>query len=115
MMNSELKRVIRILNTESKKGGKAIWRALADDLNSPKRSRISVNLSRINRNTESGDIVAIPGKVLASGSLSHPLTVAAFSFSNGARQKITQSGSKAIFLVDLLEEKIEPSNIKIIK
>ena len=115
MLNPELKKVIRTLKAASKKGGKAIWGAIAEDLDKAKRSRVAVNLSRINRHTEAGDVVAVPGKVLASGSLGHPVTVAAYSFSEGALEKIAQAGSRAISLLDLLEEGVEPSKIRILK
>jgi len=115
LKNPELKRAIQALATASKKEGKAIWGALAEELNKPKRGRTSVNLSKINRHTKEGDIVAVPGKVLASGSLNHPVTVAAFAFSEGAREKIEDSGSKAVSLETLLEEGTEPSSIKILK
>ncbi len=115
MLNPELKRVIQTLNAASRKGGKAIWGALAEELDKSKRSRVIVNLSKISRHTEAGDVVAVPGKVLAAGSLSHPVTVAAYSFSEGAREKIAGAGSRAISLLDLLEEGVEPSRIKILK
>ena len=115
LKNPELKRAIQALDAASKKQGKPIWGALAKELNKPKRWRTSVNLSRINRHTKEGDVVAVPGKVLASGSLNHPVTIAAFAFSEGAREKIEGSGSKAISLETLLEEGTEPSSIKILK
>jgi len=115
MLNPELKRVIQTLNAASRKGGRAIWGALAEELDKSKRSRVVVNLSRISRHTEAGDVVAVPGKVLAAGSLAHPVTVAAYSFSEGAREKIAGAGSRAVSLLDLLEEGVEPSRIKILK
>ena len=115
LKNPELKRTIQTLDTASRKENKAIWGALAEELDKPKRGRTSVNLSKINRHTEEGDVVAIPGKVLASGFLNHQVTVAAFAFSEGAKKKIVDSGSKAISLETLLEEGINPSQIKILK
>ena len=115
MMNPELIRTIQALRAAQKKSGAAIWGALADELDRPKRRRNSVNLSRINRHTETGSIVAVPGKVLASGSLSHPVTIAAYSFSNGALEKIALAEGRAMSLTDLLEEGVEPSGIKILK
>ncbi len=115
MMNPDLKRTLQLLKAASRGGGPAIWAALADELDRPKRRRNAVNLSRINRHTESGDLVAIPGKVLASGSLTHPVTIAAFSFSAGAREKISLAEGRAISLNDLLTEGVEPSKIKILK
>lgn len=115
MKNPELKGVIRALKAASKKDGRAIWRVLAEDLDRSKRSRVAMNLSKINRHTVEGDVVAVPGKVLSSGSLSHPVTIAAFSFSKDARKKIALADSHAISLLDLIEEGVEPSKIKILK
>ena len=115
MLNPDLKRVIQALEAASRKGGKAIWAALAEDLDKAKRSRVVVNLSVINRHTEAGDVVAVPGKVLAAGALAHPVTVAAYAFSEGAREKISRADSRAISLLDLLGEGVEPSKIKILK
>ncbi|MFQ6053541.1 MAG: 50S ribosomal protein L18e [Candidatus Bathyarchaeia archaeon] len=114
-MNPELKAAIRTLREASRKGGAAIWAALADELDKAKRRRTAVNLSRINRHSEAGDIVAVPGKVLAAGSLTHPVTVAAFSFSDTARRKIALAEGRALTLTQLLAEGVEPSRIKIVK
>jgi large subunit ribosomal protein L18e len=115
MMNPHLKESIRTLKEASRESGQNIWAALADELDKPKRRRVSVNLSSVNRHTQPGDVVAVPGKVLASGALDHPVTVAAHSFSEGARKKIVQIEGRAIPLTSLLEEQVEPSKIKILK
>lgn len=113
-MNPELKKAIRDLRSASKESGKAIWKKLADELDRPKRRRISLNLSNIDRHTEAGDVVAVPGKVLSSGSLSHPVTVAAYSFSEAAKEKISSVEGRVITLIALIGE-VEPSKIKILK
>lgn len=115
MNNPELKKTIRTLRKASKKGGPSIWGALADELEKAKRRRVAVNLSRINRHTEAGAVVAVPGKVLAAGNLKQPVTVAAFSFSEKAREKTELAGGRTLSLMELLTEGIEPSNIKILK
>lgn len=115
MMNPELKNTIWVLKAASRKEGKAIWRALADALDKPRRRRVAVNLSQINRHTEAGNIVAIPGKVLAAGSIRHPVTVAAFSFSEAAKKKIANAEGRTMSLTELVEEGIEPSEVKILK
>jgi ribosomal protein L18E len=53
--------------------------------------------------------------VLAAGSLAHPVTISAYSFSEGAREKIADADSRAVSLLELLEEGVEPSKIKILK
>lgn len=115
MMNPELKTAIRALKAASRGGGKAIWSAIAEELDKPKRRRVAVNLSKINRHSQEGDIIAVPGKVLATGFLTHQVTIAAFDYSKMAREKIQASGSRAIKLRDLLDEDVKPSEIKILK
>ena len=115
MMNKELETTIRELKTAKKKTGQPIWGALAEALDKPKRIRVDVNLSSINRFTKEGDVAAVPGKVLASGSLEHPVTVAAFSFSDMAREKIKAAGGEVKTLSQLAAQGVEPSKVKLIK
>ena len=115
MMNSELENTIKQLKTAKKKTGQPIWGALAEDLDKPKRIRVDVNLSRINRLTKEGEVAVIPGKVLAAGRLEHPVTVAAFSFSDMAKEKIVAAGGEAKTLSQLAVEGVESSKVKLIK
>ncbi|HUV54455.1 MAG TPA: 50S ribosomal protein L18e [Candidatus Krumholzibacteriaceae bacterium] len=115
MKNQTLKDTIQALMKASDETGKAIWRALAEELDKPKRRRVAVNLSRIDRHAEEGEVVAVPGKVLAAGSLSKPLKVAAFQFSEGAMEKISMAKGEAMTLTELLEAGVEPSKIRIMK
>ena len=115
MMNSELKKTIRELKTAKKKTGQPIWGALAEELDKPKRIRVDVNLSAINRLTKEGEVAAIPGKVLASGSLEHPVTVAAYSFSDLSKKKIKAAGGEAKTLTQLISEGVQSSKVKLIK
>jgi large subunit ribosomal protein L18e len=71
-------------------------------------------VSKINRYTEPNDYVIVPGKVLGAGELDHPVTVAAFSFSKTAIDKITRAGGRVISIFKLLEERPTGSNVKII-
>ncbi len=115
MKNQTLKDTIQALMKASDETGKAIWRALAEELDKPKRRRVAVNLSRIDRHAAEGEVVAVPGKVLAAGSLSKPLKVAAFQFSEGALEKISLAKGEAMTLTELLEAGVEPSKIRVMK
>lgn len=115
MKNQELIDTIITLKEATKNTEKAIWKAIAKELDKPKRGRASVNLSRINRYTAKDEVVAVPGKVLASGYLDHPLKIAAFSFSDMAVQKVKQAKGETMTLIDLLESGIDPSKIRIMK
>jgi len=115
MKNRQLVDTILALEKASEETGKGVWAALAEGLDRSKRSRVAVNLSSIDRHSEEGDVVAVPGKVLAAGSLSKPVKVAAFSFSEGALAKIRAAEGEAMSLTELLEAGVEPSQIRIMK
>jgi large subunit ribosomal protein L18e len=115
MINQTLIDTIQALKDASNESGKAIWKALAEELDAPKRRRVTVNLSRIDRHTGEDEVVAVPGKVLAAGSLSKPLKIAAFSFSEGAIEKIKLAKGEHMSLDELLASGIEPSQIRIMK
>ncbi|MCE4614914.1 MAG: 50S ribosomal protein L18e [Desulfurococcales archaeon] len=94
--------------------GSKVWRDIAEHLLKPARQKVYVNLSKINRYTREGDIVVVPGKVLGSGALEKKVTVAAFSFSEKAVEKIENSGSSVVTINELLEKGVSSSDVKII-
>ena len=115
MKNQTLKDTIDALKAASDETGKAVWKVLAEELEKPKRRRVAVNLSRIERHAAEDEVVAVPGKVLAAGSFSKPLKVAAFSFSDAALKKIGMAKGEAMTLTELLDAGVEPSKIRIMK
>jgi large subunit ribosomal protein L18e len=112
--NPELVAVIRLLKKQSNATGAAVWDSLAKHLASPKHRRVALNLSRINRYTQEGATVAVPGKVLGSGVIDHEVTVAAMAFSTVARKKIEQAGGRCIPLRRLMQTHPAGSGVRII-
>lgn len=106
----------RLLITELRKAGKQnqVWKRIANELEKPTRQLCSVNLWKIEKETKDGEIAVVPGKVLATGTLSKPVTVAAFQFSKAAREKIAKVG-KTLTLHDLLTQKPKVSQVRILK
>ena len=86
---------------------------LADQLSSSNRSKIAVNVSRLNRYTKDGETVVVPGKVLGSGKADHPITVAAFAFSDVAQSKIQTAKGKCLSIRDLMKKNPSGKNVKI--
>ncbi|MEE9594191.1 MAG: 50S ribosomal protein L18e [Candidatus Hydrothermarchaeales archaeon] len=113
--NSVLIGLIEELNKKSYTEKVAVWRDLAKRLNKPASRRASVNVGRIARHTEKKDIVAVPGKVLGSGTLRHPLTVAAFEFSSQAKAKIMSADGECLSLSELMDTKTKAKGIKIME
>lgn len=112
--NEELRSLIEELRRKAYVDNAMIWRRLADDLSKPSRQRRTVNLSRINRYTKPNETVIVPGKVLSSGQLDHSLTIAAWQFSQQAKQKIENANSKAISIRDIMKENTKGKRIRII-
>jgi large subunit ribosomal protein L18e len=112
--NPELIALIRDLKVKSREKQTELWSYLAERLSASKRSRIAVNVSRLNRNTKEGDIVAIPGKVLGAGKANHPIIVAAFAFSDRAQSKIRKAKGNCLSIRDLMENNPEGTNVKVI-
>jgi large subunit ribosomal protein L18e len=113
-INPELLSTIRFLKKQSAENKTNIWRDIAERLSKPERKRTAVNLSRLNRYTKRNDAVVVPGKVLGSGEITHQLTVAAFAFSESARQKIIAVNGKCISFSDLSKKNPKGSDIRII-
>ena len=92
----------------------SIWNEVAENLGKVNRRRPEVNISDIDRNTDDGDTVVVPGKVLGTGSLSKSVDVAAFKASTGAKEEIKENG-EFMFIRDLADDNPEGSEVKILK
>lgn len=112
--NPELLELASTLKKKGRENKAEIWRTIAKRLIKPKRSRLVVNLSRLDRYTIKNETVAVPGKVLAAGQITHPITVAAFTFSGKAKEKIEAAKGKCESLTDLAKKNPKGSNVKII-
>ena len=112
--NPELRKLIIFLRKQSRENKVSIWRDIAERLAKPRRRRIAVNVSRLNRYTQRNETVVVPGKVLGAGEMEHSITVAAFAFSEAAKTKIIAARGKCLSFSDLIKKKPNGSNIRII-
>lgn len=112
--NPELVKLIRFLRKQSRENNVKIWRDVAERLAKPRRNRPAVNVSRLNRHTEKKETIVVPGKVVGTGKIDHQITVAAFAFSEKAKEKIKISKGKTISFLQLVKKNPKGSNIKII-
>ena len=113
--NPRIVRLIGNLKAASRESGAPLWRDVARRLEKPNRSYAAINLSKINRHTQSNDTVLVAGKVLASGNIGHSVTVAALNFSNQARSKIMAAGGQCLMIEKLMTEHPKGSGIKILR
>ena len=112
--NNVLVKLINDLKKASLQQNVALWKRVALDLEKPTRKRRAVNLSRINRHSKENETVVVPGKVLGSGVLDHKLTIAAYQFSQGALDKISEMGARVVPLGELIKESPKGKRIRVI-
>ena len=112
--NIVLQELIQGLRKESASSKAGLWSRLANDLEKSTRNRRVVNISRIARNTKPNETVVVPGKVLGSGNLPHSIVVAAWAFSDVAKERIEKAKGKAITITELLKNKPKVSEVKIL-
>jgi large subunit ribosomal protein L18e len=113
--NPELVQLIRFLKKQAREKQADIWLDVAEHLAKPKAQRVAVNLSRINRHTQKRDMIVVPGKVLGTGTLNHPITVAAFGASKKAKEKLAAVKAKYVSIPELVEKNPKGANVKIIR
>ena len=105
---------LNFLRKKAKDENAPIWRRVRELLYRPKRRRIAVNISRINRYTQDGDVVVVPGKVLGSGIMDHKIIIGAYDYSVTAYKKLKEAGCEVLSLRELVERYPKGSGVKII-
>jgi large subunit ribosomal protein L18e len=113
--NPQLMLQIDAFKAQARQHQANIWRELAKRLEAPSNNYAKVNLSRLNRHTNSGDVVIVPGKVLGAGSIDHPISIGAPSFSETARSKILTAGGTVLSLDEIAQVSPRGSHVKIIR
>jgi large subunit ribosomal protein L18e len=113
MKNEQIQSLITELKKTAIEQNVNIWKRVASDLEAPSNQRRIVNLSKIDKHCQDGDVIVVPGKVLSMGDLTKKVTVAAYSFSGNAHEKINKVG-KAITIDELVKKNPKGSKIRVI-
>ncbi|MCS7126679.1 MAG: 50S ribosomal protein L18e [Aigarchaeota archaeon] len=90
------------------------WRRVVEEVQKSRRSKRVVNLYKLDKLTNSGDVVYVIGKVLGVGELTHPITISAFSFSKTAYEKIRRVGGTILTTAEFAERYPTGSNVRLI-
>lgn len=112
--NPHLIELIRLLRKKAREDNAPTWKDIAERLSKTRQRRAEVNISRLNRYTKENDQVVIPGKILGAGLIDHPVTVAAFAFSESAREKILRAKGKCISIPDLIKINPRGTNVRML-
>jgi len=111
--NPRLSGLIKSLYEKYEEGKANMWLKLAKGFEKPSSTWASVNLGRLSRVTKKGETIVVPGKLLATGSLSHPLTIYSFNASKAAVASVKKAGGAYSNLEGLLQKKAK--GVRIIK
>ncbi len=113
--NPVLRELIRVLRKASVKNKAPVWRALADELERPRRIKKPVNVGKLERYCNEGEIVVVAGKLLGGGNLTKKLVVASLDASPSAIKKVEEAGGKWLPIRDLLEQNPNGSGVRLMK
>jgi len=92
-----------------------IWTEVAENLGKVNRQRPEVNISDIERNTEEGDTVVVPGKVLGAGRTAKQRCQRCSFQRFKRRKKQINDNGEFMFIDELVEDNPEGSEVKILK
>ena len=111
--NPELRRLLIELRRASAAHDAPIWRDVARHLLAARHQRTPVNVGHLERLVAPNQSVVIPGKLLAEGRLTKPLTVAAFRYSEVAKAKIHSAGGTALTIPEMVKAHPDGSGVRL--
>lgn len=112
--NPAVRGLLNRLNEVAKEKGAPIWAAVAGKLSTPARRKSAVNIGKLEAVCDKGDVVLVPGKLLAEGELTKALKVAALQTSQAARQKVEAAGGQVLSIDELVTANPNGKGVKII-
>jgi len=112
--NPELTHAVHELRKAARDNAAPIWGAAADRLERARHQTNPVNVGHLDRLTADKETVLIPGKLLASGEIHRPLTIAAFGWSEVARVKVHQAGGTLLTIHDLLKTRPDGAGVRLL-
>lgn len=112
--NSTLVKTIADLKEASRKNEAPLWRSIATRLEGPSRNWPSVNVSKLEYNIDKNGKAIIPGKLMGTGIITKKMTVAAYSFTTSAKDKILSAGGKCLTYNELIKSVPKGTNIVVV-
>jgi large subunit ribosomal protein L18e len=92
------------------------WEAMgvAAKLSMSTRKMAELNLSNIDKHSEEGDTVVVPGKVLGTGNINKKIKVIAMSFSQSAREKLKQKKCETASIIEEINKNPKATGLRMI-
>lgn len=113
--NPILVELIVELRKAAQSTGTELWDDIATRLERPARLWPQVNVDKCAALGGDGEIVLVPGKVLSTGEARKGLRIAAFAFSENARQKIQEGGGQCLSILDAVKMAPNGRGVRIVQ
>lgn len=113
--DERIKQTVDKLLELSRTNSSSLWRDLAKRLSGGRRRYASINLEKIDKLSNEGDTLVVPGSILGSGNLSKKLTLSSLRISQKALDKLKSAGCTYKTIEELSTENPKGSNIKIMR
>lgn len=113
--NPRLLKLIFDLKAQSREHNVPLWRDIAERFEKPARHYAAVNVSKINRHSKENETILVPGKVLGTGIIDHPVTVAALNFSVAAEELIVGAKGECLSIEQLMKANPAGKGVRIIR
>ncbi|MDD5331470.1 MAG: 50S ribosomal protein L18e [Candidatus Nanoarchaeia archaeon] len=107
--NIHLRNLIVDLKILANKEKAPVWRKVAKELEKSARRRPTVNLFKVEKYCKDGEIAVIPGKLLSEGTLTKKVQIAAYSFSQKAKEK-----TKTLTIRQLIKENPKGKKVRVL-
>jgi large subunit ribosomal protein L18e len=106
MRKIEKERVQRIadIKIDAKSKNAERIRKFIEVATKPRRQRVAVDLSKINKLAKNNENIAVPGKVLGNGNISKQFSIAAVEFSKSSLEKLKNSKCSIVEIKDMLSK-----------
>ncbi len=111
--NPNLIQLIKELKRFSYENNAPIWKDIAKRLEKPSGRWAEVNVDKIERIAKKNEMIIVPGKMLGTGIINKPVTVAAFRFSKDAEKKIQDAGGAVLSIIELVDKNPKGKDIRI--
>ncbi len=112
--NSTLVKTILELKEASRKNEAPLWRSIANRLEGSSRNWPSVNVSKLEYNINKNGKAIIPGKLMGTGIVTKKITVAAYSFTDSAKEKILSAGGKCLTYNEMIKATPKGTDVMVI-
>lgn len=112
--NPELARVIIELRKAARAHKAPIWAAAADRLSRSRHQVFPLNVAHLERLANPKETIVIPGKLLAEGNLTKPLTIGAVSYSVEAQSKVRAAGGSPLSISELLKSHPDGKGVRLL-